>query len=311
MPSLLTTILQTGSTLVLDASTGQRPCQSTAEEVVVCAPPDRLTTILPMTIAGTEGTVLVEPSGPRYLACNLDFILRAKIIGEGPYSLGRVGPVETMGARAELPVQVLDKKFSRMLQWNQYRAVRGADCVIGPRAMRYRTVVFTLSRDRTDAVDTVLPFDRYDSGRIYVTLPVGRATLPTRIELAYAGSVVTAPAARLIAPILGGTVTGPPREEVIIDGIVRPTRTIELLQPLRIGPVALSSLSVRVADYGRADKLQTLAPNELDATDETVVVRAKPEAPGAVRLLRVGREALAGCVSITVDMRKRVMTLRC
>ncbi|WP_394653922.1 hypothetical protein, partial [uncultured Sphingomonas sp.] len=82
-------------------------------------------------------------------------------------------------------------------------------------------------------------------------------------------------------------------------------------QPLRIGPVALSSLSVRVADYGRADKLQTLAPNELDATDETVVVRAKPEAPGAVRLLRVGREALTGCVSITVDMRKRVMTLRC
>lgn len=311
MPSLLTTILQAGSTLVLDATTGQRPCQSTAEEVVVCARPDRLTTILPMTVAGTQGTVLVEPSGPRYLACNLDFIARAGIVGEGPYPIGRVGPVEVIGARTELPVKILDQEFTRPIRWSQYRAVQSADCVIGPRAMRFRTVIFTLGRDRPDAVQMILPFDRYDAGRIYVTLPVGAAKLPTRIELAHAGSVLTAPAARLIAPTLGGTVTGPPREEVIIDGIVRPTRTIDLRQPLRIGPVALSSLSVRVADYGRADKLQTLAPNELDATDETVVVRAKPEAPGAVRLLRVGREALTGCVSITVDMRKRVMTLRC
>ncbi len=311
MPGPLAYLLQAGATLVLDASSTPRPpCESNGNEVVVCARSDRPTTILPFSIGSVRGTVLVEPSGPRYLSCNPDFIARAGIASEDRVPIGMVGPVEVVGNRAELPVRILDTEDKRQLRWSEYRPATRADCVTGPRAFDYRMVVFQLGRDRADAVDTVLRFDGRDSSRIYATLPVGKAKLPMRIELAYAGSVLTAPAARMIAPILGASVTGPAREEDIIDGVTRPVRTLELRQPLRVGPVAIPTLSVRIDDYGRADQLRTLAPDE--RSDEgDIVVRTKAEAPGAVRLLRVGRDAMAGCVSITLDLRKRTMTLRC
>lgn len=310
MPSLLTALFQAGSTLVLDATVGQRDCQSTATEVVVCARPDRLTTLLPVDVDGHAGTVLIEPSGPRHLLCNADFIAKAGITGEGPLPIASVGSVDVMGGRTSLPVTILDQSFTRGVRWGEFRTVDGADCIIGPRGLRYRAITFTLGRDRPDAVDTRFPFDRYDRGNlVYATLPVGTTSIAMRVELAYAASVVTAPAARVIAPILGGRMTGATRSELIINGVARPVRTFELATPLTIGPVRLAALSARVVDYGRAENLRTLDPDA--ENDGAVVVTAKTDPPAAQRLLRIGRDALSGCVSITVDMRERTMTLRC
>ncbi|MFD1788190.1 hypothetical protein ACFSC3_11455 [Sphingomonas floccifaciens] len=310
MPGALAILLQAGSTLVLDASVGQRPCQSTPDEVIVCARSDRPTTRLSMTIAGHIGTVLVEPSGPRYLMCNPDFIARSGITGDSPVLIASVGSVDVVGGRATLPVTILGQSSELGVRWSSYRTVEGADCIVGPRSLGYRSVIFQLGRDRPDALDTVFPFDRYDrTNMVYATLPVGGAKIAMRIELAYPESVVTAPAARVIAPVLGGSMVGPPRSEMIINGVARPVRTLALRMPLAIGPVRLASLSARIVDYGQAQNLKTLTSDDGEA--DAVVVKAKTDPPAAQRLLRVGRDALANCVSITVDLRARKLTLRC
>lgn len=98
-------------------------------------------------------------------------------------------------------------------------------------------------------------------------------------------------------------------QEHIAWGIMRPVRRLALKAPWKIGNLEIAEPYARVSDYGRAMNVRSLDPDELEAGD--VVVNAKRQRPGRLRLVRVGRDDLSKCVSLTVDRRKRRITLVC
>lgn len=309
MSVLLAAALQSSSMLVLDARQGQPACGSGSTiEIDVCGS-ELPATRLPMSVNGKPGVVLIEPGGPDEFTCNQDFVVRAGIFGEGPLPLISVGPIKVVGAFGEITVLVSGQKVRRFARWTNRPSVRNADCVVGPRGLNYDRVKFVLGPPQPNASITALPFYPRVRGSIYGSVPVGEDTIAVRFELDHSRSVLTAPAARIVARALGGTVTGPTELDHVAMGVSRPIRKFLLQKPLRVGSLSLQNSFVRVSDYGDATNIRYNPMDELQPGDLVVTGRFKN--PGRIKLMRIGRSDLSSCSSITVDLRGKRIELAC
>lgn len=311
MPSGVFAVLaEVAATLTLDARDTAVACPALAtEDVVVCAWRDTPTTRFPMRLEGTSGVLLIEPGGPRNLRCNLDFILRAKLKGRRLHRFGFVGSQDVVGSAILASVQVAGRRDTVSASWADGRSVRSADCSTGPAILRSKVTRFLLGPKRANSTEHVLPFSTFRTDRVYADVPIGRGKIAARFELDHDINLLTAPAARLAAPVLGGSTTGPAYLTMVLWGIHRRVRLFQTQRPLLLGGHALRDLYVRIEDYGQANGLRAIDPKTADSGD--IVAKAKHVEDDGPPLLRVGRSGLAGCESITVDERRRKVILVC
>jgi len=308
--ALLALLADTAVLLTLDARGTAVACPSIpSEEVVVCARRDMPTTRFPIQVEGTSGTVLIEPGHPYELRCNLDFILRSRLKGRYVRQFGVVGPKKVFGSYTLASVRMAGRRDTVVVGWADGTSVRSTDCSSGPGLLGAKNTQFIVGPSRADAREHVLPFSDFRTSTVYAEVPVGKSKIAARFELDHDINVLTAPAARMAAPALGGSTVGPAYLTMVLFGIMRPVRLFETQKPLMLGGHAIPELYVRVDDYGEANGLRTLRPEE--EADDDVVSTAKHVRNDGPPLLRVGRSGLAGCVSLTVDERRRKITLVC
>jgi hypothetical protein len=116
----------------------------------------------------------------------------------------------------------------------------------------------------------------------------------------------TAAAGAILAESQGGALTGPTRRAPIRFGVDRPVRTLTFARSLKIGPVELKSVAIRVLDYGSVGNI----PDADADPDEIVAIGQKKKEPD-YRSLHIAADALTDCSSITFDKPKKRIILSC
>ena len=305
---ILPAIAQAASLLVLDARPDAVCRARDGEDLVVCAADDRPTDIVPMRLNRAAGRLLIGAGGPERMVCNASFAARAGVDDVQGQTLAMVGPLKVSGWRGTAQVVALGRRWTQPVEWTTREPLDRADCVTGPRRLPFERVRFLIGPPRADATAVTLRF-HHQAGHIYGALPVARETLAVRFEPSYARSLLTAPAAKAIVPVHGGTVTGRWLTEPIFYGVSRPIRQLRLHRPLTIGGMTLRDPFVRGDDYGSAMSLRSIDPAAVQEDD--VIVSAKRGKPNGLKLLRVGADDLSHCVDLTVDKSRKEMTLTC
>ncbi|GAM97236.1 hypothetical protein U91I_00861 [alpha proteobacterium U9-1i] len=170
-----------------------------------------------------------------------------------------------------------------------------ADGVIGPGALPHDIVTVTLGPEPAAARDIVFTLEDAD---VWIgETQVGGETMRVSFDLAHGDSVFNRTAARHLDASGAIVSNGELAERHLILGLrtlMQPVRTELTVERLSLGPT-----------FARTNS-PLLGADEADA----IVVQAEAEnaAPAAVML---GRDALAGCSSISVNRQTRRMTLRC
>lgn len=203
----------------------------------------------------------------------------------------------------------------RRLAWTGLPRAAGVDAVMGPAGLEEPVVRFILRPSVPGERTVSLPmaptgtfFGSWYGLRAQLTL--AGAPLLVRFDPHHRRTIATAVAAQRLAAMLGGTLNGPAVPEEIAFGIERPVRTMMLARPLTIGPLALTTLGVRVSEPGSTATLpEAGAPSPAIDPDEVVVIAKKGKARAATMAL--GADALARCSQIVFDKPAKVIRLTC
>jgi hypothetical protein len=189
--------------------------------------------------------------------------------------------------------------------WFDRPIVEGANAQIGPTSLSHRIVTFQIGPKNASEQRYSLPMAEQGNS-IGTLFSAAGNSIFVLWDLQSGDSVATAAAAQAITEELGGVFKGETTARVIKFGITRPIRKLHLDRTLAIGPVKLDDLAVRVADYGSVEKITdvNLDPNE-------IVVKATGKKQKAVFQLVIGRDALAGCSTLTFDKVQKSVHLSC
>ncbi len=309
--ALLAVAARSAAMLTLDLRPYEEACPAaTAEsDIVVCARGKRLTDRLPVTIDGTPATLVIDPGGSEDIQCNPAFIVRAHLSASRAYPLAQVGPVEIEGTSTDASIVVLSKRLNRRVQWSRYDAIRDADCITGPGALPFDRVRFLIGKERPDAQAQSLPFHRPSYGHTNAAWRVGRNDVAVRFTHLQRRTVLAASSTQVVAATLGATAVGPVLQDEIAWSIERPVRALRMNTPIVVAGLTIRQPYSRVRDYGDTTDIRTVDAQDIQTDD--IVVAAKRRKPGGTRLMRIGRDDLGRCVSLTVDNRARRITLLC
>lgn len=214
----------------------------------------------------------------------------------------RIATVRIKGWTAVVRYSVNDQPYRRRTVWFERDIAPGFAGMLGPGAVPQNVVtvqirppssterqyVLPLVENRVLGVGTML-------GKIFVQFdPLRRQTMGT------------AAAGALLAESQGGALTGPTRQAPIRFGVERPVRTLAFARPLKVGPIELKAVAIRVLDFGSVGKI----PDADADPDEIVAIGQKKKEPD-YRSLHVAADALADCSSITFDKLKKRIILSC
>jgi hypothetical protein len=120
------------------------------------------------------------------------------------------------------------------------------------------------------------------------------AVLDVELHLLRPTSVIAAAAAAELAAVGNGKLVGPVQRVPISFGAIRPVRILELAPPVAIANLSISRAAVRLFDWAGKAEL----PPDAEADDAALVV-GKRGRQGAWRNLKLGRDVLGGCASIS------------
>lgn len=302
-----------GRTVTFDLSDGRaQPCPvRPAGEVVVCARTAR-DNVFPITVDGAPARLLVEPGGPRQLVCDPRFAMQAAIEGRRPVSIGRIGPEKVMGSIGEARIVIDGAATTVRISWPTHSFLTQADCWAGPGALPQPIVRFLLGPAVPGARTVALPEHDGRGMRDSATdarLTIGRMAVMVRFDALNTRTALTAPAALLIARAGGARLDGPMLETGIYYGMRRPIRRLLTPAPLVVGPLSIPTLFARVSDYADASGIHSTDASEFQP-DDIIVTSRQPKIEGS-RIIRVGRDDLARCESITFDREAKRITLTC
>lgn len=267
--------------------------------------------IITVTINGQPLRLEVRPEAAEAPTLNVDVAAK---LGLKPGMLAfrsLVGPEKVNGNSAVHRVDYGAGAKKQRIFWTDRQSSTIADGTISPASLPYRKVTFQLGAAGTAAGEISLPLDNFGFlGRLGVgtTLDLGGEKVRFQFSLARDETLVSAPTGNWLAQNRGGKFTGQPRQTLIFYGIQRPTREMTLAQPIPIGPRQLSTADVRYSDYGDASGIAAADATGADS-DEIVVVGDKKRDVD-LRIV-AGRDFLKGCASLTYDMQKRTLGLRC
>lgn len=187
----------------------------------------------------------------------------------------------------------------------------GADGAVSPALLPHLLVQLEL-RPAT-AADRTVTLPATTRGLLFADTIQADWPLPGgRLEIEFhphrPTSVASVAAAALLADTGGGRITGPVHRVPIAFGVARPVRTLVLDRPLAIAGAPLARLDVRVFDWTGAARL----PPDADAGEpaEAVVTGSRGRQMGWP-ILKLGRDALAGCASISWQPQGKRISLTC
>ena len=134
----------------------------------------------------------------------------------------------------------------------------------------------------------------------------GAALLDVELHPLRAATVASAAAASHLAQAGGGRLHGPVRRELIAYGAIRPVRQLRLDRPVAIAGLALAVTDVRLFDWaGRSD----LPPDA--ETDPALIVVGRRGRQGGWAVLKLGRDLLGSCASISWQRQPGQFELHC
>lgn len=213
----------------------------------------------------------------------------------------RVGDVPVSGKTGVFRYSAGGGADRRRGAWFDRPIASDADGMLGPGALVQSVVTFQLRPPQ--AGETVNRFKLEDRG--YAGMGFRQGSLFVQFAPASTETVSTASAATILAASYAGAFVGQPSIRAMRFGISRPVRTMRLGQPLSIGGVAVTTLVVRLHDYGDASGI---ADDDGDPY-EIVVTANGGQSVDRFRTLHLGRDALESCSSVTFDKPRREISL--
>lgn len=283
---------------------GPAGASSADESVLVVRPGETM----PIEIDGVKGRAVIEPSEPHGLALNPDLAARLAVNRSRCRTGSNIGPVRVDGACKEAWIDFGGRRFSRHVIWFGVPVVIGADVMLNPFYLPHQIIRLEFHPAAPGERVVSLPlfdFSRYGHG-FGTEIMLNQRPVQIYFGLKRARPLATAGAGSVIAAAQGGRLVGQPRPMPIDLGVTRPVQVMILDRPLTIGPLSIDRLGVRVADYGRTrvPEARLVDPNE-------IVVTGNSRRDRRYDWLSVGRDALAHCSSLTIDKRRKTLTLSC
>jgi hypothetical protein len=214
----------------------------------------------------------------------------------------RIATVKIKGWTAVVRYDVDAQPYRRRTVWLERDIAPGFAGMLGPGAVPQTIVTVQIRPPVPNERQFVLPLVENRvlgmgtmSGDIFVQFdPLRRQTIGT------------ASAGALLAQSQGGALTGQSRMAPVRFGVERPVRTLALDRPLRVGPIELKAVAIRVSDFGSVAKIP-----DADADPEEIVIAAKKKKDPDYRSLHIAADALGKCSSITFDKLRKRIVLSC
>ncbi|HTU09282.1 MAG TPA: hypothetical protein VMG08_00170 [Allosphingosinicella sp.] len=283
----------------------------------VAQPAERVVTgdgIVAATVNGAPARLRIDPAAPALPIFTAPFATEQARLRAGPFAFAYlVGPQQVPGRSAVGRIAVGEggRPRKRRIGWAERPYLTGAEGVIGPGGLPENVVRFVLRPSLPGERTVALPLE--DEGGLlggwggsYALVPLGGETLRVRFNPHEPRTLATAGAAVRLANVHAGTVSGESAPAHIAFGISRPVRTLRLGTPFAVGPLALSELGVRTADFGTADGIR----EEGGDPDEVVVTGDRGRNRNRDRL-SIGADLLRTCSVIVFDKRRREVRLTC
>lgn len=267
--------------------------------------------IIDVTINGQPLRLEVRPEAAEAPTLNADVAAK---LGLKPGMLAfrsMVGPEKINGNSSVHRVDYGAGEKKQRIFWTDRQSSTIADGTISPASLPYKKVTFRLGEAGPGASDISLPLDNFGFlGRLGVgtTLNLADEKVRFQFSLARDETLVSAPTGNWLAQYRGGKFTGQPRQTLIFYGIQRPTREMTLAQPIALGSRQLVTADVRYSDYGDASGIA--AADQASADSDEIVVVGDKKRDVDLRIV-AGRAFLKGCASLTYDMQKRTLGMRC
>lgn len=293
--------------LLLAASPPDRPAEAPVERIVTG---DRIVSV---TVNGTPLRLRIVPGGQGLPVVTPAVAERLGLRGGGMLAFGVAYAVgrERVEGRTEVtrfgwPGAPVERH--RVGWMSRDYPLDGVDGTVGPAGLPEPVVRFALRAPRAGERTVSLPMSGGggmfgDWMVIGAEVSVGGRPIRVVFNPDGARSTATAPAAARIAAAHGGQLTTETARQNIAFGIERPLRIMTLAQPLVVGPLALSTIAVRVTDGAGANTIR-----EEGADPNEVVVPGRNDRPGSMTL---GADQLDRCSSIVFDRRARQVRLTC
>jgi len=285
--------------------------------LTAAAPPSELVVtgdgVVPAIVNGVPGRIRIDPATPALPMLATGWAGRARL-RPGPFAFGYlVGPQQVDGVSAVARIAVGDnaRPRKRRVGWTRLPYLTGADGVVGPGGLPQRVIRFvlrpSLPGERTVSLPLVDEGGLFGGwGGTYALIEVGGAPMRIRFDPHHPRTLATAGAGVRLAAAHDGRIGGEVESLEIAFGIARPVRTLRLARPLAIGPLTLSTLGVRTADFGNAAAIR----EEGGDPDEIVVTAGRRRNANRDRIA-LGADSLARCSSIVFDKRARQIRLTC
>lgn len=218
----------------------------------------------------------------------------------------KVGAQKVPGKTGVVKMVVAGAPQKRRILWFQRAQRAGYDGVLGPEAVPQSTVAFQLGARPSDtpaaAKVYLLPLARQNN-RVGTYVAVGGSQIFVQWDFTRRRTLATAAAASTMAAALGGSLGGKRERQEIEFGIERPVQALHLERALAVGPLRLTDLDARVADYGTTDGIR-----REDGDPNEIIVTAKTKKDRNVYALTIGSEDVRNCTRIEFD--KRISTIR-
>lgn len=268
--------------------------------------------IIAGTVNGTSGRIRIDPNAPSLPLLSQDFAeragLRAGFIGLG-YS---VGPQQVHGRSAVGRIDLGGGAFKRRMGWTPIVYASGIDGVVGPAGVSEPVVRFVLRPAQAGERVVALTLEKEGGlfggwGASFASVDVGGSPVQIRFSPHQRRTLATAGAGARLAEVLGGRLEGAPSSEEIAFGIARPVRTLALARPLKVGPLSITRLGVRVADQGSVAMVPDAEAPPPDPDEVVVVGKGKRHR----HRIAIGADLLSACSSIVFDKPAKQIRLAC
>jgi hypothetical protein len=179
-----------------------------------------------------------------------------------------------------------------------------ADGIISAAALPYKIVRFGIG-PVPEVQPKLYTLPLSENGN-HAVLSVNGTEIDVGFNLDRGATIATASTGLLLSQTYDGGFSGPAIATVIRFGVERPTRPMQLKQPMNIGGLPLNMLLVRVSDFGDATQIK-----EADARDsDEIVVTAQSKRKPRYQMA-LGRDFLSRCSELKFDYRAKQVQMLC